>query len=198
MERTFRIIGNLSALIGIGVFVYPVLSDTNFEFTTTQLIFLGVTVLIFLIYLTYEFFFNAPRKYRTDAEIKKFMRNWVNKAGRTVIFTRDMSWVDNDEIKNELRAKAQRHELLVCLPHFTTFTRELQTLGAEIYEYPNITFTPKSRFTFINYGTPYSKVAIGRKDDSHNHLIEEYSIKNTVEYFLAEDLVNLVKALKCE
>jgi hypothetical protein len=195
MERTIRIIGNLSALIGIGVFVYPVLSDTNIEFTTTQLIFLGASVLIFVIYLIYEFFFSMPKKYRNDGEIKKYMRNWVTKAGRTVIFTRDMSWVDNDDIKNQLRAKAGRNELIVCLPQFTAFTTELQTLGAEIYEYPNIAFTPKSRFTFINYGTPYSKVAIGRKDDSHNHLIEEYSIKNTVEYFLAEDLVNLVKAL---
>jgi hypothetical protein len=195
MERTLRIIGNISALIGIGVFIYPVLSTTDLTFSTTQLTFLCLSILIFVLYLIYEFFFNAPKKYKNDQDIKKFMQNWIAKAGRTVIFTRDMSWVDNDEIKDELRAKARKHELLICLPQFTAFTHELHNLGAEIYEYPNIAFTPKSRFTFINYGTPYSKVAIGRKDEKHNHFIEEYSIKNTVEYFLAEDLVNLVKAL---
>lgn len=194
MERTFRIIGNLSALIGIGVFVFPVLSYTSFKFSSTQLIFLGLTVIIFIVYLIYEFFFTRPKRYK-DEEINEYMRNWVTRPGRTVIFTRDMSWVNNDDIKNKLREKARSHELLVCLPIITPFAAELENLGAEIYSYPNITFTPKSRFTFINYGTPYSKVAIGRKDDNHFHVIEEYSIKNTVEFFLAEDLVNLVKAL---
>lgn len=195
MERTFRIIGNLSALIGIGVFVYPVLSYTSFKFSPTQLIFLGLTVIIFIIYLIYEFFFTIPKRYKNEREINGYMQNWVTKAGRTVIFTRDMSWVNNNDIKNKLREKARNHELLVCLPIVTPFALELQNLGAEVYSYPNIAFTPKSRFTFINYGTPYSKVAIGRKDDNDYHVIEEYSIKNTVEYFLAEDLVNLVKAL---
>ena len=124
------------------------------------------------------------------------MKNWVNKSGRTVILTRDLSWVNYDDIKNDLKTKAINKELIICLPKNTDFTFELEGLGAEIYTYENLKFTPKSRFTFINYGTPYSKVAIGRKDKNHIHYIEEYSIENTVEFFLAEDLINIIKSLK--
>lgn len=123
------------------------------------------------------------------------MKNWVKKSGRTVIFTRDMSWVNNSEIENELRNKARTNDLIICLPKITTLTQSLKDDGAEIYTYENLNYTPKSRFTFINYGSNSCKVAIGRKDEKHNHYITEYTTKDTIEYYLAEDLVNIIKRI---
>lgn len=122
------------------------------------------------------------------------MQSWISKPGRTVVFTRDMSWVNDTTTKDKLREKARTSELIICHPQMTPFTLELQNLGAEVYEYSNLNFTPKSRFTFINYNTASSKVAIGKTDRNHNHYIEESSHDN-MQYFLAEDLINLIKAL---
>lgn len=193
MNKTLRIFGNLSALIGIAAFIYPLLSEEKITLSTIQIIFIVISSLIFFIYLFIEIF-TGPKKYKTDEAIKNYMKTWINKTGRTVIFTRDMSWVDN-EIKNDLKAKASNKDLIICHPELTPLTRELKNDGAEVYEYKNLKFTPKSRFTFINYNSNSSKVAIGKKDDKHVHYITEYSTKDTIEYHLAEDLVNLIKSL---
>lgn len=195
MERTLRIVSNLSALLGVVVFVYPLLSIEELNLSALQWVVISISIAVFFGYLVYEIFINKPKRYKSDEKITKYMKNWIGKRGRTVIFTRDMSWANDQQTMDLLRAKARSSELIICHPTKTHFTRELETLGAEVFEYSNLNFIPKSRFTFINYGTPYSKVAIGKKDDNHNHFIEEYTIKNTVEYFLAEDLVNLVKAI---
>jgi hypothetical protein len=194
MTKTIRIIGNISAIAGIVGFIYPIISQQKITLTNLQIGFISVSILIFLGYIFYELL-NTPKKYTNDLEIKKYMSAWVKKTGRTVIFTRDMSWVDTESIKNDLRIKARNKDLLLCLPDNTDFSSELKLLGAEVYIYKDINFTPKSRFTFINYDTPYSKVAIGRKDKNHIHYIEEYSIENTIEFFLAQDLVNLIKSI---
>lgn len=196
MTRTIKIGGNIATLFTIIGFLYPFCADQNVKFTTFQIILISVTILLLIAYLVFECFFNRPTKYKDETDINIYMKNWINKSGRTVILTRDLSWVNYDEIKNDLKNKARNKELIVCLPKKTDFTSELQALGAEIYTYEKLNFTPKSRFTFINYDTPYSKVAIGRKDKNHIHYIEEYSIENTVEYFLAEDLVNIIKSLQ--
>jgi hypothetical protein len=196
MTRTIKISGNIATLLTIIGFLYPFCANQNIKFTILQIILILLAILLLIAYIVYEWFFNRPKKYKSVTDINIYMKNWVNKSGRTVILTRDLSWVNYDDIKTTLKTKAINKELIVCLPKNTDFTSELKDLGAEIYTYENLNFTPKSRFTFINYGTPYSKVAIGRKDKNHTHYIEEYSIENTVEYFLAEDLVNIIKSLK--
>ena len=196
MTRTIKIVGNIATLLTIIGFLYPFFENQKIKLTTFQIILISLTILLLLAYLVYEWFFNRPIKYKSVTDINIYMKNWVSKSGRTVILTRDLSWVNYDDTKNALKTKAINKELIVCLPKNTDFTSELKDLGAEIYTYENLNFTPKSRFTFINYGTPYSKVAVGRKDKNHIHYIEEYSIENTVEYFLAEDLVNIIKSLK--
>jgi hypothetical protein len=196
MTRTIKIVGNIATILTIIGFLYPFFQNQEIKLTTFQVILISLTILLLIAYLVYEWLFNRPIKYKSVTDINIYMKGWVSKSGRTVILTRDLSWVNYDDIKNALKTKAINKELIVCLPKNTDFTSELKDLGAEIYTYENLNFTPKSRFTFINYGTPYSKVAVGRKDKNHIHYIEEYSIENTVEYFLAEDLVNIIKSLK--
>lgn len=194
MKSLLSIIANISTIIGILGFLFPLLDIKDIEFSLLQIIFIVISILICLSYIIYEFF-NRPKKYKDNLSIKNYMREWIKKTGRTVIFTRDMSWVDDNEIKNELISKARSNDLIICLPKITDFIQILKDHGAEIYTYENLDFTPKSRFTFINYGSNSSKVAIGRKDEKHNHFITEYTTKDTIEYYLAEDLVNIIKKL---
>jgi hypothetical protein len=194
MNKTFRIIGNLATIVGILVFIYPLFNLEDFEPTLIQKIFISISVLICLIYFFIELL-TGPKKYKTDKKINEFMGNWINKRGRIVIFTRDMSWVDNITIKNQLIKKAKSNDLIICQPKMNELSTKLRNVGAEIYTYENLKYIPKSRFTFINYSTNSSKVAIGRKDDNHNHIITEFTTKDTIEYYLAEDLVNIIKSL---
>ncbi|WP_405225684.1 hypothetical protein [Dokdonia sp. Asnod1-B02] len=194
MNKTLRITGNLAALLGILVFLYPFIELENFETTLTQKIFISLSVLICSIYFFIELF-SGPKKYKTEKEINDYMGSWIKKRGRIVIFTRDMSWVDNPTMKNQLIKKAQSNDLIICQPKINELSTLLKNEGAEIYTYENLNFIPKSRFTFINYSTNSSKVAIGRKDDNHNHIITEFTTKDTIEYYLAEDLVNIIKSL---
>ncbi|GAA5102520.1 hypothetical protein GCM10023210_43580 [Chryseobacterium ginsengisoli] len=194
MKKTLIILANISTLIGIFGFIIPFLKIEDLHFTLLQKVFLGIIIIVCISYIIYELC-SSPKKYKNEDEINKYMRDWVKKTGRTVIFTRDMSWANNQQIQNDLINKARSNDLIICLPKITSFTQRLKNEGAEIYTYDTLNFTPKSRFTFINYGSNSSKVAIGRKDDKHNHIITEYTTKDTIEYFLAEDLVNIIKNL---
>ncbi|WP_020602575.1 hypothetical protein [Spirosoma spitsbergense] len=194
MERTLRIAANISTIVSILVFVYPLTQHETLTFTFIQKLFIAISLVICAGYVIHEII-SAPKKYKTELEINNYMKNWIKKPGRTVIFTRDMSWVNNREIENDLMNKSRNRELIICLPKHTLFTSVLVQEGAEIYTYEHLNFTPKSRFTFINYGSNSSKVAIGRKDDDHNHIITEFTTKDTIEYFLAEDLVNVLKSM---
>lgn len=193
MGKTGKIIGNISALIGIIGFMWPLLDIETVNFTILQWIFISASILILIGYIIYESF-SGPKKYKNQEDIKKYMRNWIGQNGRIVILTRDMSWADDLVTKNGLREKARRNELTICQPTKTNFSTELEQLGAEIYDYSNLGFVPQSRFTFIRYNTVSSKVAIGKTDTNHIHYIKEHS-HGEMEYFLAEDLVNLIKAL---
>ena len=48
--------------------------------------------------------------------ILNYMHDWIEHGGRVAIWTRDMSWADNDKTMQLLELKAQRQELLILLP----------------------------------------------------------------------------------
>lgn len=131
--------------------------------------------------------------FHSDNEIKKYMRNWVNNDGHTVIISRDLSWVNfNDDTYNILLAKAKKHELSIILKKHSQCARELKKHGAEIYDYSKIDFTPENRFTFIHYGRSNPRLAIGYQDGDAR-IIKEFDKSGAIEYSLAEDLCTLLK-----
>lgn len=132
--------------------------------------------------------------HNNDSEgIKNYMKNWLNSNSRTVIVSRDMSWVSqNDEVYNILLKKAKDDELTIIVKNSKDIIRDLKNHGAEVYEYNNIDFTPSVRFTFIHYGLGNPRLAIGFKDHEF-HKIKEFEKCGAIEYALAEDLFNLLK-----
>ncbi len=134
------------------------------------------------------------RRYRFDDKegIRNYLFNWIKSGRRVVIWTRDMSWVADEEMIHMLRGKAQAHELILCLPREIDKSDDLKNHGAEVFAYGTLD-APESRFTIVNYGQVGSRVAIGRRRDSL-HIIQEFSGADEHPAFhMARDLVRLVQ-----
>ena len=126
--------------------------------------------------------------------IKGYMRQWIGQSGRAAVWTRDLSWVNDDETKNLLKAKAASGNLTICMPAQTELGKTLQSSGATIHVYGNGAFlTPESRFTIAFLGNGGSKVAIGRLIKGM-HVIEELE-SNDPAFLMASDLINLAELL---
>lgn len=134
-------------------------------------------------------------------EVRDYMFRWIDKGRRVVIFSRDLSWVNDDEMKDLFLSKAKRNELSVCLPNERDLTSDLKDLiqdlkrnNANVYTYSHIEHVPESRFTIINFDTAGARVAVGYPRENF-HVIEEFSANEHPAFYMAKDLVSLVK--KC-
>ena len=125
--------------------------------------------------------------------IQDYMHDWIKSGGRVAIWTRDMSWANNEHAKSLLMKKATDGELIICLPSSTDLTRELQRAGAEICTYSTTNFDPEARFTIREFSRSGSRVAIGRNIDGL-HVIEEYTSGKDPVYSLTLELVGLARS----
>lgn len=124
--------------------------------------------------------------------IRKYMHNWIAKGERVAIWTRDMSWADNQDTRKLLIEKAKTKELIICVPTEFDFTKELKAAGAEIYSYDSFKLDPRSRFTIVQFGKEGSRVAVGRRR-GNEHVIDEFSAGEHPAFCMAEDIVNLIR-----
>ena len=124
--------------------------------------------------------------------IRDYMFRWIKNGGRVAIWTRDMSWVDDEQMKQMLRDKAKSGELIICLPKANEYTDSLKQQGADVVTY-GAWDSPLSRFTIANYNRDNSRVAVGIGVDQL-HIIEEFSRRDKNPNFsLAHDLVRLTR-----
>lgn len=159
---------------------------------------LGVAGVIVVFIVVNDFIGHTPYHVfrRGDAKgIGKYMYKWIKNGGRVAIWTRDMSWANDDEIRSLLRTKSKTRELVVCISKPTDLTEELGSLGAEIYFYGDHMQEPESRFTIANFRVGGSSVAVGRPAGRW-HVIEEFQAGHHPASHMASDLVNTVMALK--
>lgn len=127
--------------------------------------------------------------------IKRYMHSWIEHGGRVAIWTRDMSWAQNPETRRLLREKAQRGELILCLPELNELAGDLAEAGAEVCAYgARLLEAPASRFTIVFFGRDGSRVAVGRAEGD-THVIDEFSAGDHPAFHLAADLVTLARAL---
>ena len=129
--------------------------------------------------------------------IRKYMHDWIQHSGRVAIWTRDMSWAQNDDTWSLLEAKAKAGELIICLPESMPFTRRLQELGAEICAYGSEASSPASRFTIVFFGRDGAQVAVGRSQ-GRAHVIDEFDSGEHPVFYIAEDLVRLARKVSNE
>jgi hypothetical protein len=119
------------------------------------------------------------------------MKNWISKGGRVAVFTRDMTWANDNDMKKLLTKKAKDHELLLIMPEKIELSNQLETDGAEIFTYQELNHDPESRFTIIHKGRMDSEVAVGRKVNG-KHKIEEFQKGQHPIFSIADDLIDIL------
>lgn len=193
--KLFFILLSFVALIGT---MYPLIDINQITPGKASVISI-VSMLIIFIYgflIFFEFYTLGGKRIFGQADkesIRNYMLHWIAHGGRVAIWTRDMSWANDDKAKLFLLDKAKNDELIICLPIQTDLTRALEKEGAKIYEYGmELLSDPSARFTIAYYGRDGSKVAIGRAR-ADKHVVEEFDSGAHPSFHLAYELVQIAK-----
>lgn len=133
----------------------------------------------------------APKRYRDQNKINKFMCEWVGQPGRTVILTRDMSWAPSVETMKRLKQKANSGDLVILIRQENHTIKELQASGAQIISYDALGHIPLSRFTIVGFGRDGARVAVGRQAGGY-HVIETFESGAHPIFAVADDLVRFI------
>ena len=190
--RLLSIVGSTASLVGL----VSVFAPKPSEWQQFPIILIAAALVCtgLLIYLEIKSeAFKRVYDIGDKAKIRDYMYEWLSKGGRVAIWTRDMSWVNDDEMRQLLLKKAKAKELIICLPQGIQLTEELSEEGALICAYNSLENAPGSRFTIVNYGQDGSRVAVGRREGDL-HIIEEFSAGDHPAFYMARDLVRLAQS----
>ena len=157
----------------------------------------GLIYLLFAASELYAYFKNRPKRFSLDKphKIKKYMQKWIQRGGQTVIFTRDMSWADEEQILSTLNEKANRNELTVCIQNEIPLALTLKQRGANVVPYSELGHVPRSRFTIIDFEKDGARVAVGGAVNN-KHVIQEFRNGEHPFFAVAEDLAKILIAYK--
>lgn len=189
--RVITYIGTLASIVALTYSVHR----PEVSLSGRQGVMIGLAVAGFLILILWDirnYLRLGRRSFKTDEEIRKYMHNWISRGGRVVIFTRDMSWAGEGDIKDLLLRKSRRNELCLCLPRRTPLAEELAREGATIYAYEQLNYVPQSRFTIINKDRMDAHVAVGRRIKD-KHVVEEFCVGDHPVFAVANDLIEIIQ-----
>jgi len=186
--------GSLASLVGLLLLFLPSPKDLPWW----AIVLLVVAPLLLVVFVVLEFLTHQGccRVYgKTDTEgIKRYMHDWIEHGGRVAIWTRDMSWAHDADTHRLLKQKAAHGELILCLPEQNEIAKELAAAGAEVCVYgTNLLESPASRFTIVFFGRDGARVAVGRAVGD-THVIDEFNSGSHPAFYLAADLIALVRA----
>ena len=108
-----------------------------------------------------------------------------------MIFSRDLTWANDHEMRTLLKEKAKRRELSICLRDHTSLSDEFRIAGATIFTYGELDFMPSARFTIINHGRSDAHLAIGRVSEG-KHIVREIVSGQDPLFALASDLAEVI------
>lgn len=186
------VIGSFASMLGVVVVIDMRTPDEPWTVLQVVLTVLAsIFMVIAVVLIVRNHLKTRPKSMRIGSKITEYMYNWIDHGGVAAILTRNMSWVNNERIKGLLRTKAQCKELFLCLPEETELSRELSQLGAKVYNFSELQYTPKSRFTIINKDRMDAQLAVGLSS-GQRHVIEEFSEGKHPVFTIADDLINLI------
>jgi len=192
VRRLVTLAASVGSLVGLLLKFLPS-ADTLFGWNLALL----VSAAFFLIVLVVLEVL-AHRRHRVYATndvrgIREYMHSWIEHGGRVAIWTRDMSWAQNQNTRRLLIQKAERGELILCLPQRNDLASELAAAGAEVCAYgTELLESPASRFTITFFGRDGARLAVGRAvGDTHS--IDEFNSGDHPAFHVAEDLIGLVR-----
>ena len=192
--QIFFLVGTYASLLSLILTLRP----AEHAPSTIQTILFLLASAIFLSAVVYEiqdFVRHGPRLFTEQRKINAFMFKWISRAGRVAIFSRDLSWVQaHPRIQQLLSEKARRDELCICLPRRIPLTDDLEREGAQICTYPELDYTPESRFTIVNRGRTGARVAVGRAVGD-KHRIDKFSHGEHPAFSVTNDLIEILTRL---
>jgi hypothetical protein len=201
LRQLVATIGTFGALIALVVRVTPhgaSLSDGQIALLVTAIVAFGLQIIFDVV----DFRRGRAKQFRAGPRqtrrIRDFMFAWINSGGRVAVFSNDLSWVDDDEMRGLLRRKANGGELILVTPRETVLTRELAAAGAETIHYAHVDYVIRSRFTISQFERSASAVAIGSRTPNGDHRIERFSTGTDPAFSLALDLVEILRRLTRE
>lgn len=174
----------------------PLMKEGNIDWSTIDILVTSLAIIVFFFFIVLEWrSVSRVRIYDPSDKhlIQDYMEKWIAPSGRVAVWTRDMTWANNENAKKILRAKARNKELVICQQDETPLSKELKDHGAEIHFYSAAHYSPKTRFTIRNYRRAGASVAIGYQKDGL-HYIEEFRSPWESAHPLTEDLVKLAVA----
>lgn len=185
--------GSLASLVGLLDVFLP--SRDHLPWWAVALLVISASLLIVFVVLEFISYRGRSVYAKSDRDgIKKYMHTWIQHGGRVAIWTRDMSWAHSADTRGLLLEKAANGELILCLPERNEFATELEAAGAEVCAYGSAHLeSPASRFTIIFFGRDGAQVAVGRAEGDA-HVIDEFTAGSHPAFYLAEDLIALVRA----
>lgn len=134
-----------------------------------------------------------PKRFPLNSHrIKEYMAKWLDSGGRSTVFSRDLSWADENVVASLLQKKAGEGELIIFAGRRTNLLADLVSLGADVYDYSHLNFVPKARFTIVDFEKEGARLAIGIPENG-THVIYEYGPRDQAMMALAVDLVSLAR-----
>jgi hypothetical protein len=197
VQKFIALASSVGSLVGLLVLFLPPSKELpSWVIAVLAVAMLSLGILIFLEFLDRR----GRRVFGKDdvLGIQKYMHDWIEPGGRVAVWTRDMTWAQNQETRSLLINKARRKELILCLPELNELAKELSGAGAEVCAYGTRHLeSPASRFTIAFFGRDGSRVAVGRADGD-THVIDEFSAGGHPAFHLATDLVALVRSVQSQ
>ncbi len=190
--RIISLFGSFASLLGLSYTISPI----GTQWSKVQWLLLAAAGVGFVVCLWAEVIDSTRRrifKLEDKIGIRNYMFRWIDTGGLVAIWTRDLSWVTDDDMRAMLTAKARAKELIICLPKSTEFTAALKNDGATVIEYGSVRNIPSLRFTISHYSQATPNVAIGRPL-GRRWLIEEFSDPEDPALLFALDLIELASA----
>ena len=187
------VLGSFASLLGLALILRPL----GAQFTVGDGAFFSVAMCLLALFIVVrlrEYIRLKPKVCKTKRDIRDYMYAWISRGERVAIYSRDLSWVEDSELHDLLKRKAEKHELILCLPQEIKLSKELSRCGAEVHVYPELDLVPSARFTIINFGRNDAQVAIGRRLGGV-HTIQEAASGHDPLYGVAADLVQVISRL---
>ncbi|MEL7569169.1 MAG: hypothetical protein AAGU14_01270 [Eubacteriaceae bacterium] len=136
-----------------------------------------------------------PIIYEKQEDIEKYMLNWINTGGQVVVYSRNLSWV-NDEIKEMMFKKGS--ELTIFAQNTSKLIEELIDKNVNVYLYGCTEYEPISRFTIIRANRTDKQIAIAnveKRKQKEKHYIYESS-RDSMDRRLLDISTDLIEFTK--
>lgn len=206
-NQVSKLVAEIIALVNSIILVvqnYRTVTSPDAEFLDYCIVFLYLVILSVAILMFCRSLLGFARdwskhkkhrfKIKEKHKIAKALIDFMYDGGRTVILSRDLSWV-TDEFIGKLESKARNHELIVFIPHPNDISKRLSNAGADIRYFNSLISDSadniiKSRFTIIQWDSTSARVTYPKEDLTH-HYNYEY-VYGDPPMDLAQDLIRLL------